>query len=176
MHGEPRVVDLDEHAAADRVGGALAPAFDGLRGVPGRARRDPAAERDAGDGCRVRGATGEHQVGAGGERFGDRLVPHQPDDVLAAVDGLGRERAGGLERCDATAVERIGDGLAGELAVDLRHREGETLFFGDLQGDVGHPVDAGVGAGGAARRDDHGDAGAPAGDEEHAQVALERSA
>ena len=106
LDGEPVVVDGHEHAAAAGVGGALAAALGGLGRVPARPGRAAVEQRVGGDHRGVGGPAGDDHVGAGLQGGAERLGAEQADDVLAALERLGVERAGGRQRRDAAGVER----------------------------------------------------------------------
>jgi hypothetical protein len=158
LDGEAAGVDGGEDAARTRVGGALAAALDDLRRVPRRTGGHAAHQRDRGDDSGVGGPSGEDDVGARLQRRHDRLGAHHPDDVRAALQRGGVQRALRSERVDAAGVElrhEVGGVL---LAVDAGHGERQVLLAQDPLHDAGHPVDARVGAPGAARADDQRDA------------------
>ena len=92
LDGEPVVVDLDEHAAAARVGRALPTALGGLGGVPGRTGRAPARSATAAS-TAVSVARPAMITSAPASRaLDERLRAEQPDDVVAPVEELGGQR------------------------------------------------------------------------------------
>ena len=174
LDGEPGGVDLDVDTGGERVGGAQPPALCRLGGVPGRAGW--AAEQQ-GDGAQDGGVgrpPGEDDLGAGVDGVGDRLVAHQPDDPLAAQQRRLVEWAGGFQGDDAAVAELGPQPVGVLLAVEPGDPQPEPLLPGDPLDLCGHPVDTVVGPAGAARADDHRDAGRLAGDDEDAQVAGDR--
>ncbi len=158
LHLEGVASDTNHHAAGPGIERALATALRDLAGVPRGADAHAPQQRQGSEHGRVGSAATEDDVGTSLERSHVGLRPHQRHDAVAARERGRVDRRNRGERLDSTLpcqVDHRGDTLLGVEQGDARV---QALFQGDLEGDVAHPVQCIVAAGGAAGADQQGNA------------------